>query len=89
MECAMATATLTSKGQVTIPAETRAKLRLSTGSKIDFVENADGEIVLRPRRGDVRRLKGILDYSGPPATQEDIDAAVADAAVERFLRSKG
>ncbi len=33
----MAQATLTSKGQVTIPKEIRDALRLSTGEKIEFI----------------------------------------------------
>lgn len=44
----MTVATMTSRGQVTIPAATRAKLGLAPGSKIYFVENEAGEIVVKP-----------------------------------------
>jgi antitoxin PrlF len=83
----MPTATMTSKGQITIPLETRQKLRLLPGTKVDFVENEHGEVVLRPKTGDIRRLRGIVKYDGPPVTLEQMDEAIRDAAAERFLRS--
>jgi antitoxin PrlF len=83
----MATATVTSKGQVTIPAAVRKRLRLRAGSKIDFVENKDGETVIRPKRGDIRKLYGIVKYDGPPLTIEQMDEAIGAAVVEDFERS--
>ncbi len=83
----MAIATMTSKGQITIPAATRSRLRLAPGSKVDFVENEAGEIVLKPVVGDVRRLWGIVKYDGPAVSIEDMDRAIGDAVVESFLRS--
>jgi antitoxin PrlF len=81
--------TMTSKGQITIPAATRAKLRLGPGSKVGFVENEAGEIVLRPLRGDVRRLRGIVKYDGPPVSVEDMDTAIAGLVADRLRRSAG
>jgi AbrB family looped-hinge helix DNA binding protein len=83
----MTIATMTSKGQITIPAATRSKLRLAPGSKVDFVENEAGEIVLRPVVGDVRRLRGIVNYAGPPVSVEDMNQAIGEAAAESFRRS--
>ncbi len=83
----MTIATMTSKGQITIPAATRSKLQLAPGSKIDFVENEAGEIVLRPVVGDVRRLRGIVKYAGPAVSVEEMDRAIGEAAAERFGRS--
>jgi AbrB family looped-hinge helix DNA binding protein len=83
----MTIATMTSKGQITIPAATRSKLRLAPGSKVDFVENEAGEIVLRPVVGDIQRLRGVVKYDGPPVSVEDMNRAVGDAAVESFRRS--
>ncbi|WP_420597333.1 AbrB/MazE/SpoVT family DNA-binding domain-containing protein [Deinococcus sp.] len=40
--------TLTSKGQITLPAEIRRQLRLKQGSKIDVVVNDAGQIVMTP-----------------------------------------
>lgn len=83
----MTIATMTRKGQITIPAATRSKLRLAPGSKVDFVENEAGEIVLRPVAGDIRRLRGIVKYDGVPVSVEEMNKAIGDVAVERFRRS--
>lgn len=83
----MPTATVTSKGQVTIPAETRKRLRLVAGSKIDFVQNAAGETVVRAKTGDIRELRGFLKYDGPSVSIEDMNAAIGEAVVESFKRS--
>lgn len=85
----MPTATMTTKGQVTIPAETRARMRLVPGSKISFEQNDRGETVLRTKTGDIRQLRGILKYDGPPVSVEEMNQAVRDAAVARYLRSFG
>ncbi len=84
----MTIATMTSKGQITIPAATRSKLRLAPGSKVDFVENAAGEVVLRPIVGDIRRLRGIVPHDGPPVPVDDMNEAIGDAAAERYRRSQ-
>lgn len=41
-------ATVTTKGQVTIPKPVRDLLGLIPGSKVDFRRNAKGEVVLKP-----------------------------------------
>jgi antitoxin PrlF len=83
----MTTITMTSKGQVTLPAATRAKLRLAAGSKLLVSENERGEIVLRPKTGDVRRVRGALKYDGPPVTVDEMNEAIGRAAVKSFKRS--
>ena len=80
-------ATMTSKGQITIPVAVRRKLRLKAGSKVDFIENKAGELVLKPRTGDIRELYGIVKYDGPPLSIEEINEAIGDAAAESFRRS--
>ena len=44
----MALATLTTKGQVTIPKEVRESLHLHSGDKIEFFVKESGETVIRP-----------------------------------------
>lgn len=78
---------MTSKGQITIPAAVRKRLRLKTGSKVDFVENKAGETVIRPKTGSIRDLYGFIKYAGPPVSVEEMNEAIAQAAVERFERS--
>jgi antitoxin PrlF len=81
----MPTATVTSKRQITLPAETCRDLRIVPGSRIDFVKNAAGEIVVRPKAGDVRALKGFIKYDGPPASLDDIENGIAAEIARRRL----
>ena len=53
----MPTATLTSKGQITIPLEIRHALGLHTGATLDFVQDQDG-FKVRPLRTGTDTLKG-------------------------------
>jgi antitoxin PrlF len=77
----MAVATLTSKGQTTIPKEIRDLLGLAPGDKLDFVVEADGRVVLRPATRDVRELKGMLrKKSRKPVSLEEMDRAIAEGA---------
>lgn len=79
----MATATLTTKGQVTIPKSVRDSLHLRTGDRIEFVVRGSSEAVLRPITKSVDEVFGKLHGPGQPAlTVEQMDAAVA-----RLLRS--
>jgi antitoxin PrlF len=80
----MTTAALTSKGQVTIPAEVRRRLGLGTGDRIEFVELDDGGFAIRPAVDDVRSLKGLLRKPAKPVSVEDMDAAIRSRAAVRL-----
>ena len=56
----MPSATVTSKGQLTLPKAIRDLLRLGAGDRVDFIVKDDGTVVLRPATVDVRELKGLL-----------------------------
>ncbi len=72
----MPTATLTSKGQTTIPKEVREYLGLKAGDRIDFLL-IDGKVILRPATVDVRSLKGCLHRPGrKPVSVEEMSLAV-------------
>jgi len=74
----MPSATVTSKGQVTIPKSIRRVLRLTEGDRLDFVVEHEGRVVLRAGVADVSDLKGLLHRSGRrPVTVEAMNAAVA------------
>ena len=72
----MSTATLTSKGQVTIPMEVRQRMGLDTGDRIEFVLLEGGEYAIRPAIDDVRSLKGLLRKPPKPVSIEDMNAAI-------------
>lgn len=83
----MPLATMTSKGQITIPKEIRDSLRLKPGDQVDFVQGADGIVRLRPLTRSIMELFGILKWDGPPVTVEQMNEAIRQAVVERFKRS--
>lgn len=52
----MATATITSKGQTTIPKEVRAAANLKPGDRIHFAVLEDGTIIVRVKNRSIRDL---------------------------------
>ncbi len=72
----MTTATMTTKGQVTIPLDVRQRMGLGAGDRIEFVELESGEYAIKPAIDDVRSLKGLLRKPSKPVTIEDMNAAV-------------
>ena len=74
----MATATVTSKGQVTIPKQIRKFLGLDSGDRINFVIEDDGRVTFRPATKDIRSLKGIVPKPGKPVSVDDMNATIRD-----------
>jgi len=73
----MPTATLTSKGQLTLPKAIRHLLKVGAGDRVDFVVKDDGTVVLRPATVDVRELKGILHRKGvKPLSIDEVNAII-------------
>jgi AbrB family looped-hinge helix DNA binding protein len=80
----VATGTLTSKGQTTIPKEVRDHLHLSPGDKLDFLIDAEGRVVLRPATLDIRRLKGLLKRKrSKPVSLEEMNRAISEGAARK------
>ena len=80
----MPTATLTSKGQITIPQAVRAALGLHAGTKVDFVPVADG-FKLVPHRNEASSLKG--RFAGRVVKPVSIAAMDQAIAAEATLRN--
>lgn len=76
----MASATMTSKGQITVPVAVRSELGLKAGDHVDFVRNERGRYELAPRNGSIQRLKGILRGRRPTISIEEIQEAIASRA---------
>ena len=78
-------ATLSAKGQVTIPKEMREALNLRAGDQLIY-SVVDGEVILTPKNIDFKDLAGLLgDPPNGPATLEEIDEAVVSAAGANVL----
>jgi antitoxin PrlF len=74
----MPRATVTTKGQVTIPRSIRHALKIGAGDRLDFILEGEGRVVVRPAVRDVRELKGLLRRPGrKPVSLEEMNAAIA------------
>jgi AbrB family looped-hinge helix DNA binding protein len=74
----MTTATITSKGQVTIPKDVRTRLGIGTGDRVEFVEIQDGVFQIVAATQDVQVLKGIVPKPKKSVTIEDMNQAVSE-----------
>jgi antitoxin PrlF len=84
----MPTATLTSKGQITVPQSVRQALGLHAGTKVDFVPLADGFKVVAVQGASAAGLKG--RFAGRVAkavSVESMNEAIATEATGRHARS--
>lgn len=79
----MTTATLTSKGQLTVPRDVRQRLGLDSGDRVEFVEIEQGVFAIKPVIDDIRSLKGLLKKPAKPISVEDMNAAVRARAARR------
>lgn len=80
----MPTATLTTKGQITIPKEVREHLGVDTGDRLSFVVQADGTVIVRPITRHVRELGGLLHRPG----QRRVSINEMDEGIARRMRTK-
>ena len=71
-------ATVTRKGQVTIPSAVRKHLGIGTPDKIAIVVADDGQVAIRPATLTVRNLRGILP-SLPGQDAGDFENLIAEA----------
>jgi antitoxin PrlF len=74
------TATVTSKGQVTLPAEARRRLGIHAGTKLEFVISGDDRMEVVRVGGSVRDLKGALPKPKRTLSLAEMDAAIGKGA---------
>ena len=81
----MALATITTKGQVTIPKIVRESLKLNTGDKIEIIVTENREAIIRPVSKKVDDIFCKLQKTGrKPVTLETIDDAIRNRMRDRF-----
>lgn len=78
----MSTSTVSTKGQVVIPADVRADMKIDAGARVEFVKTADGWL-LKPATRPVTELKGLLGKRATPATVQDMNRAIRARAARR------
>ena len=86
--CDMPSATLTSKGQITIPAPVRTALGLDAGDRVEFVEIEKGRFAIVPATISLTRLKGVIRKPGNPVSIEEMNAAIAQRRAGQMLKKK-
>ncbi|MFT5097912.1 MAG: antitoxin PrlF [Planctomycetaceae bacterium] len=72
----MITATITSKGQITIPKYIRDQLGLHAGDKISFIEDEDGSINLIPVKKPLSAIKGLVAKPKKSVSIEDMNSTI-------------
>lgn len=73
----MAQATLTSKGQITIPKNIRDSLQLQVGDKVEFILTSNNEALMKPVTKRVDEVFGKLHKPGrKPISIEKMDAKI-------------
>jgi len=82
----MSVATVTSKGQITLPKNVRDDLGLKDGDQVSF-EKIDGRYVLRPQNKSIMELAGALERPSQKAMSvREMDEALGQALGEDDAR---
>jgi AbrB family looped-hinge helix DNA binding protein len=84
----MATATLTSKGRITVPKKVRDQLCLSAGDRIRFLSDGEGRVVMVPATILITELRGCLPAPKRAVTLAEMDETIATAASGELPRRK-
>ena len=73
----MTSATVTSKGQITIPASVRQALQIESGDRLEFVEIDPGRFEVVAATRSVTELKGLFGKPAKSVSIADMNKAIA------------
>jgi AbrB family looped-hinge helix DNA binding protein len=73
----MTTATLTSKGQITIPIDVRTDLKVGVGDRVEFVQIAPGRYEVMAATQSVSQLKGMFGKASKVVSLDEMNQAIA------------
>ena len=73
----MPTATMTSKGQITVPAAVQTALGVGSGDRVEFVQVGPGRFELVAATQSATALKGMVRKPATPVTADAMNAAIA------------
>jgi AbrB family looped-hinge helix DNA binding protein len=86
-------ATVTSKGQITVPSAVRQALGVTPGDRLRFVRGPDGSVRLEARKRrrivDIARANAFCVGEAGVDLDKTIDEAITLAMEERDRRSRG
>ena len=75
----MSTATITSKGQLTIPKNVRESMHIGSGDRIEFIKIDDEHYEIFAITRDIQNLKGIIKRKNKASISiEDMNTAIAN-----------
>ena len=83
----MPSATITSKGQVTIPKKIRDQLHLKSGDTIHFEVDSESSVRIRAEKKDFHEIVGKYKYKSPKPeglSVEEMKEGVADYLREKY-----
>ena len=72
----MTTATITSKGQITIPIKVRQALAVEAGDRVEFVQVEPGQFLFLAANRSVTELKGLFGKPRRPVSIEAMNRAI-------------
>lgn len=84
----MTTATVTAKGQITIPKDIRQALDLQQGDMVTFILEGERAILIPARRRSIRELRGVFSSQRPHTSHEEIREATGQALGQERLEEK-
>ncbi|HSD65222.1 MAG TPA: AbrB/MazE/SpoVT family DNA-binding domain-containing protein [Vicinamibacteria bacterium] len=73
----MAAATVTSKGQVTLPVEARRRLGIRAGTRLEFIVKDDDRLEVVLVGDSIRDLKGLLPRPRRRLSLDEMEQAIA------------
>jgi antitoxin PrlF len=76
----MTAATMTSKGQITIPVDVRKALELDAGDRVEFVQLEPGQFLFLVANRSVTELKGLFGPATKTVSIEEMNQAIAARA---------
>ena len=80
---------VSSNGQTTLPKELRERLGVPHGGQLHATLEDGNRVAVVPASSSIQDLFGILGKPPRSATLEEMDEAVRQGAVERYLRAVG
>ncbi len=83
----MATAKVTTKGQITIPKTVRVALGVEAGDRVEFLVREDGVVEMIARTRPLLSLAGVLGERRFGVTTEEMDAGIGEQVGDAFAAS--